>query len=209
MPQEYKRVIKKKMDTFGQKVYNALDGQIQTSFKRNKAASIKDELPWALYSIGKAYEDRSKFQLCGLAITIELMQLSFSAVIRGGSFRDHKPMGILYQKISEEPERFLSLLSSYGREYRFTLFKRAPAKGDKIKPGSEKWLTLSRFNLGLVNYEMVDYILAVLEQEKLPGIQLSYSLNPADNLVGDPQQLIEQGAKVLEDAHRFLQYAEG
>jgi len=208
MPQDYKRVIKKKMSAFGQMVYSSLNQQVKSSFKRAVASSIKDELPRAWYSIGKAYQDRSRFQLCGLAITIDLAQLSFSAVIRGGSFRDDKPIGMMYRKISSEPERLMKLLSSYGNEYFLKIFKRVPAKGDKIKPGAEKWLPISRFNLELVNFEMIEYLLAVLEQEKLPGIQLAYGINAGHNLLQKPGELVKEAVKVIENEYDFFIFAE-
>ncbi|MGM0366683.1 MAG: hypothetical protein ACQEP5_09145 [Actinomycetota bacterium] len=208
MPRDYKRVIKKKMAAYGESVYGMLNQQVKSSFKRNRMASIKDELPRAMYSIGKAYQDRTRFQLCGLAIILDRIKLSFSAVIRGGSFRDDKPVGMLYRKISRDPERFLELLSSYGNDYFLKIFKRVPAKGDKIRPGSEKWLPLSRFNLGLANFEMVEYILATLEQEKLPGLQLSYGIEAGHSLLQKPEELVKRGVRVIENEYGFLMYLE-
>ncbi len=208
MPLEYKKVIKKKMDIFGQALYSSLNDQVRTSFKNNKMASIKEELPFARYSIGKAYGDRTRFQLCGLEITINVNRLSFSAVVRGGSFRDDKPVGKVYQKISAETEQFMKLLLSYGKDYSLTIFRRVPAKGNKIKPGSEKRLPISIFNLGLVNFEMVEYILAILEQDKLPGIQLAYGISPGHKLLQKPGDLIEKGTKIIEKEYDFLKYVE-
>ncbi|MDZ7838604.1 MAG: hypothetical protein U5N58_12015 [Actinomycetota bacterium] len=208
MPADYKRVIKQKMATFGDRVYALLPPQVQHSFKRNETTAIKEEVPRSLYSIGKAYSDRTNFQLCGLAITINLVRLSFSAVIRGGSFMDSKPIGFLYNKIANGPDKFMDLLASFGSDYFLHVFKRVPAKGDKIRPNLEKWETISTFNLGMVNFEMIEYLLAVLEQDKLPGVQLSYGIHAGNEILTDVDRLTGKAVKCISREYQLLDYLE-
>ncbi|MDD3777043.1 MAG: hypothetical protein PHN32_05505 [Actinomycetota bacterium] len=205
---DYRRVVKQKMTMFGGLVYNQLPEQIRLSFKRNEALSIKEEVPRSFYSMGKAYEDRTNFQLCGLGISLDLTHLSFNAIIRGGSYMDSKPVGRLYQKISNETDQFLDLLSSYGGSYELHIFKRLPSRGTQIKPDHEIWEDICSFNLGLVNMEMAEYILAVLEQDKLPGIRLTLNIDAGHSILEDVEKLTLKAVSSIQQEYRLLQYLE-
>ncbi len=208
MSTEQKRIVKRKMEHFGNMVYGQLDPKVKSSFRINKMATIREDLPRAIYSIGKAYQDRTRFQLCGLAITLDLGGLAFRAVIRGGSFRDKKAIGILYDKISKDTQALLKLFSSFGEDYFFKIFSRVPTQGDKIRPDSERWLPVAAFNLRIASLDMLDYILAVLEQENLPGVQISHSLKPGNILLQDPKALLEETVKAIEKEYGFLDFIE-
>lgn len=208
MPREYKGTIKKKMASFGNEVYKNLDSHIKDSYKVHKSYPIKEDLKKAWFSIGKDFQDRSIFQLCGLSIFIQVDKLGFNSIIRGGSFRDPKPIGVLYEKISTQPEAFMQLLNYYGSNYFIKFFKRLPLKGDKIRPGQEKWETLLELRLEKINYDFIEYVLASLEQDKLPGIQVCTGIKPPDKLFSAPGKLIKKSVKIMEGLYRFLNYVE-
>lgn len=208
MPKGYKRKIRKKIENFGNIVYKDLNDNIQDSYKVHKSNALKDGIKKAWYSIGKAYQDRSQFQLCGMTIYIQVNRLGFNSIARGGSFRDNKPIGMLYNKISRDPESFMQLLRSYGKNYFLKFFRRIPLRGDQIKPGLEKWETFLEIRLDKINFDFIEYILAVLEQNKLPGIQICTGIEPGQDILENPEKLVKKSVVILGKLYKFLDFME-
>ncbi len=208
MPKNYKREIRKKIEYFGNEVYKNLDYSIKDSYKIHKSISVKDDIKKVWYNISKAYQDRSIFQLCGMTIYIQIDKIGFKSIIRGGSFRDNKSIGALYEKISRNPEAFIRLLGSFNEDYFLKAFRRMPLQGDKIRPGLEKWETIFKIRLQKVNYDLIEFILAILEQNKLPGIQILTGINPSDAILKKPDKLVKKAVKCLEDLYKFLSFIE-
>lgn len=208
MPENYKRIIRKKVKNFGNEVYKNLESNIKDSYKIHESHTVKDEIKKVWYSIGKAYQDRSPLQLCGMSIFMQIDQLGFNSIIRGGSFRDDKPIGLLYNKIATDPESFIQLLNNYNTDYYLKFFKRVPLKGKNIRPGLEKWETLCKIRLEKINFDLVEYILAILEQDKLPGIQITTGIKPGSELFKDNKKLVEKAVLNLHNLYKFLRFIE-
>ena len=90
----------------------------------------------------------------------------------------------------------------------FEAFRRNPLKGDKIRPGLEKWETFLNIRLDKINFDFIEYILAVLEQNRLPGIQISTGFTPGQDILTKPGRLVKKSAGILGRLNEFLRFME-
>lgn len=205
---DYKPIVRNKLEKFSYKVINALSDEIKTIYTDRHIGIIpkKPETIW--FGIRKDQKIKDKFKHCNFTIEIDSEALNFYTVIRDGKYNQNKPIGIFYKKIKNNFDEFLNTLKSISGNYYFRISKRVPRRGNKIMPGNERWVPLSVLTLEFVTDETIDYILMLLKKVEFPGIHMGLSIKRGDEILKKPELLIEKGKKVIEEEYKVLKFLE-
>jgi len=208
MIEDYKPIVKNKLDKFSKKVYEKLDDEIKSIYDDKHIGIIpkKPESIW--FGIRKDQKAKNVFKHCNFTIEMDPESLSFNAVIRDGKYNQKAPIGILYRNIKNNFDEFLNILKSFDKYYSIKIFERVPKSGSRIMPGNERWVLLSRLTLGIVTDETVDYIMMLLKKIKYPGIHIGLNIKRGVKTLQEPKKLIEIGKTAIEKEYKILKFLE-
>ena len=97
--EDYKPIVRNKLEKFSNKVYEKLDCKIKSIYVDKHIGIIlkKPENIW--FGIRKDQKTKDIFKHCNFTIEIDSETLSFNVVIRDGKYNQKAPIGILYRKI--------------------------------------------------------------------------------------------------------------
>ena len=209
MIDDYKPIVKNKLNQFSNKVYEELSDEIKSMYT-DRYIGVFSKYPegGAWFGIRKDQKSKDPFRHCNFTIEINDDSLQFNTVIRDGRYNQKTPIGIFYRKIKNNYDDFINILKSLSDEYSLTISKRIPKSGKRIMPGNEKWVTLARLTLEIVSDETIDYLLMMLKKIEFPGIHLGLSIKRGNEVLQKPEELIGIGKKVIEEEYKVLKFLE-
>jgi len=206
---DYKPVVKNKIDKFGKGVYGVLSEEIKSIYTDRHLGIAPKNTEAVWFGIRKDQNTKDVFRHCNFTVEINSDAINFYTVIRDGRYSDKNgPIGIFYKKIKNNFDEFLAILKSLSQEYFFRISKRVPRRGKKIMPGNEKWVPLSVLTLEIVTDETIDYILMLLKKIEFPGVHIGLSIKRGDEILKKPELLIEKGKNVIEEEYKVLKFLE-
>jgi hypothetical protein len=207
--EDYKPIVKNKLDQFSNKIYEELNDEIKSIYTdRHLGVLSKYPEGGAWFAIRKDQKIKDVFKHCNFTIEIDADSVQFNTVIRDGKYNQKKPIGIFYRKIKNNYDAFMNILKSLSNEYYLTISKRVPKSGKSIMPGNEKWIPLAKLTLGIVTDETIDYLLMMLKKIEFPGIHLGLSIKRGNEVLQEPEKLIQIGKKVIEEEYKVLKFLE-
>lgn len=205
---DYKPIVRNKIEKFGNKVYNSLNDEIRSLYTDKYIGNIPKAFDFVWFGIRKPQNRSNVFRHCNFVISINSEILNFYIVIRDGKFTDKKPIGILYKKIKNNKDEFQELLNSFKDRYYIQVAKRVPRYGTKIMPGNERWVLLSNISLEIVKEETINFLLMLLENIGFPGIRLGINIKRGTEILQKPEELIKFGKEIIEDGYKMLNFLE-
>jgi hypothetical protein len=206
--EDYKPIIRNKIEKFGNLIYESLNPEIKETYvdKHIGKMSKRSEDIW--FGIRKDQSIKDVLKHCNFTIEIDADSLMFNTVIRDGKYNQKKPVGVLYKRIKNDFDGFLNLLKSLNDNSYLKVFKRVPRTGKVMLPGNEIWILQSYITLEIINYETIDYFLMLLKKIEFPGIHIGLSIKRGDKVLQEPEKLISTGKQVFEEGYRILRYLE-
>ncbi len=200
--------LKGKLKSFSSLIYENLDESIKLIYNGIYFSSYKNNKSSAWFIISRKKEARSIFKNCKFRVEIDKDSLSFTSIIQDGSHWDNKPIGILYDKIVNDPNDFFELLKAFDKGYILNIYKRIPAVGHMIVPGNEKLLPAYSTDLEDIKEENIKEFLLFLEDTKLPLVSLETMLFKSNKKIQDPEQLVDFAVENMRKQHAFFKYLE-
>jgi hypothetical protein len=205
---DYKPIVKNKIEKFANLVYGSLDHGIRDIYTDKYMGNIPKNPEVIWLGIRKPQNKANIFRHCNFVISINSEILNFYIVIRDGKYTDKKPIGIFYRKVKNNIDDIQELLTSFKNRYYLQISKRTPRYGKKIMPGNERWELLSDISLEIVRDETINFLLMLLENIEFPGIRLGISIKRGDDILKKPEELIKFGKKFIEDGYKMLKFLE-
>ena len=205
---DYKPIVKNKIEKFANLVYVSLDREIRDTYIDRYMGNIPKNPEVIWYGIRKTQNKANIFRHCNFTVSINSEILNFYIVIRDGKYSDKKPIGIFYKKVKNNINDIKELLSSFKDRYYLQISKRAPRYGKKIMPGNERWEMFSDISLEIVRDETINFLLMLLENIEFPGIRLGISIKRGDGVLQKPEELIKFGKRFIEDGYKMLKFLE-
>ena len=205
---DYKPVIRNKIEKFGNLVYEQLSAEIKSIYNDRYVGNISKNPQLVWFGIRKDKSIKDVFKHCNFVLEINSDNLKLYSVIRDGRYNQNKPVGILYKKIKDNPDYFISLLGSLGKDYYLDVSKRVPKSGNKILPGNEKWELVSLFKLEFLTNETIDYLLMLLKNIDFPGIRIGRDIKRGEKILQEPENLINFVKVVIENEFNILKFLE-
>jgi len=208
MIKDYKPIVRNKLEKFSNKVIEVLNDEIKNIYIDRHLGMIPKETECIWFGLRKDQKSKDAFKHCNFTIEIDSDALNFFTVIRDGKYNQNKPIGIFYRKIKNNFDEFLNILKSISSDYYFRISKRVPRRGKRIMPGNEKWVQLSVLSLEFVTDETIEYILMLLEKVEFPGIHMGLSIKRGDDILKNPEFLIEKCRQAIEEEYKLLKFLE-
>ena len=205
---DYKPIVKNKIEKFGNLIYESLSPEIKKIYIERYIGNIPKNAENIWFAIRKNQKERDILKHCNFNIKMDSDTLMFNTVIRDGKYNQKNPIGILYKKIKNDFDGFLNLLKSLNKNSYLKVFKRVPRSGKSILRGNEMWVLLSTLTLEIITDETIDYFLALLESIEFPGIYIGSSIKRGDTVLKNPEELVEIGKGVFEEGYKILKYLE-
>lgn len=207
----HKQILRNKLAAFATIIKEKLPKDIGTEYSKVQSGNIsnsgKDERAWVAIKRPKA-DGRDKFNQCDFTIEISKSCLVINAVIRNGrTNKPRTPIGVFFNKISNNPARFLQVIKSLKKEARIVISKRLPKRGERITPGNEKWDKFFDMRLcAITNKQDALYMCDVLKKADHPGIHFQYSIDRGSKVLIEPEALIEKTISIITEFSPILAY---
>jgi len=96
---DYKPIVKSKLEKFGSKIHSILNDEIKSRYPDKHIGIISKESSGIWYGIRKDQAKVDIFKRCNFTVEIDAESIYFNVVIRDGKYSDKKPIGIFYKKI--------------------------------------------------------------------------------------------------------------
>ncbi len=206
---DYRQTIRSKLEEFGHLVIKNMPTEMRAKYGNLTVPPIKKERQEASVDFRKSKSDTGPFKNCNLCMPIDSEKLQCVAVIQGGKCGDSKgAMHHLYSKMASEPGKLKSLLTALGNGYYVEIFNRVPLHGNNPGRGNDKWESKAKFQLDYVSDEMVAYILRMLKDVSLPGLQIGREFGRNDPTLRDKKVLIETVCGIFKNVYPILRYLE-
>lgn len=213
----YVPILRKKLEALATIIKEKLPRDIgqEYSFIKpgNIARSGKDER-FAWVAIKRPKDGKDIFNQCNFTIEVSKSCLDINTVVRNG--RTHQmrtPIGVFYNKITNNPERFLQVIKGIKQEARIVVSRRLPRAGKRIMPGNEKWVKFFDMKLSdIANKQDVLYLGDVLKKADkdpgAPGIHFRYSIDRGSKVLVDPAALEKEIISTITEFKPILTYLE-
>jgi hypothetical protein len=214
----YVPILRKKLEALATIIKEKLPRDIgqEYSFIKpgNIARSGKDER-FAWVAIKRPKDGKDIFNQCNFTIEVSKSCLDINTVVRNG--RTHQirtPIGVFYNKITNNPERFLQVIKGIKQEARIVVSRRLPRAGKRIMPGNEKWVKFFDMKLSdIANKQDVIYLGDVLKKADkdpgAPGIHFRYSIDRGSKVLTEPIKLEDEIIDTITEFKPILDYLEG
>lgn len=213
----YVPILRKKLEALATIIKEKLPRDIgqEYSFIKpgNIARSGKDER-FAWVAIKRPKDGKDIFNQCNFTIEVSKSCLDINTVVRNG--RTHQmrtPIGVFYNKITNDPERFLQVIKGIKQEARIVVSRRLPRAGKRIMPGNEKWVKFFDMKLSdIANKQDVLYLGDVLKKADkdpgAPGIHFRYSIDRGSKVLTEPIKLEDEIIDTITEFKPILDYLE-
>ena len=196
LDKHYIPILKNKLESLATSIRKELPTELSRySYVRvgNISKSKSDERSaWVV--IKKPDNAKDILNQCNFTIQVTKGTLDINAVIRNGrSSEKWKPMGIFFNKLSSEPDRFLKIIKAINKEGKFIVSRRVPKAGPVIR-GNETWKSFFEISLqDIVKEDDVRYICQILRKAdgkySFPGVHVKYSIDKGDPILVNPAEL--------------------
>ena len=213
----YVPILRKKLEALATIIKEKLPRDIGQEYSFIKPGNItrsgKDER-FAWVAIKRPKDGKDIFNQCNFTIEVSKSCLDINTVIRNG--RTHQirtPIGVFYNKITNNPERFLQVIKGIKQEARIVVSRRLPRAGKRIMPGNEKWVKFFDMKLSdIANKQDVLYLGDVLKKADkdpgAPGIHFRYSIDRGSKVLVDPAALEKEIISTITEFKPILAYLE-
>jgi len=213
----YVPILRKKLEALATIIKEKLPRDIgqEYSFIKpgNIARSGKDER-FAWVAIKRPKDGKDIFNQCNFTIEVSKSCLDINTVVRNG--RTHQartPIGVFFNKISNDPDGFLQVIKRIRKEARIVISKRLPKTGHRIMPGNEKWVKFFDMKLcDITSKQDVFYVGDVLKKADkdpgAPGIHFRYSIDRGSKVLVDPAVLEKEIISTITEFKPILAYLE-
>jgi hypothetical protein len=196
LDKHYIPILKNKLESLATSIKKELPSELnQYSYIRvgNISQSKSDERSaWVV--IKKPDNAKDMLNQCNFGIAVSKGALSIQAVIRNGrSSEKRKAMGIFFNKLSSNPDKFLKVIKGINKDCKFIVSRRVPKAGPVIR-GNERWESFFEIRLNDITKEDdVRYICEILRKAdgkySFPGIHVSHSIGKGDPILVNPTEL--------------------
>lgn len=194
----YVPILRKKLEALATIIKEKLPKDIgqEYSFIKpgNIARSGKDER-FAWVAIKRPKDGKDIFNQCNFTIEVSKSCLDINTVVRNGrTHQTRTPIGVFFNKITNEPEGFLQVIRGIRKEARIVVSRRLPRTGKRIMPGNEKWVKFFDMKLSdIVNKQDLLYLGDVLKKADkdpgAPGIHFRYSIDRGSKVLTESVEL--------------------
>jgi hypothetical protein len=215
---DYKPIIKGKINELGDKIREKLRADISVSFidshvgiiKKQDAGAIRIANVW--YVLRKITNGKP-FTQCNFEVGINSDGVFLGIVIREGTRQDKKAIGKLYRILTQNPENLQNVFKALNNEVtgiELDIFKRqrGPDDGRGPLPGTDFWLSKAVLPLDPIDQHFIDYFLDLLENNHLPGIHLGKTFRKNDPLLKKPEELIDKGMEIWQGLYPVMEILE-
>ncbi|MGA2368812.1 MAG: hypothetical protein ABSF74_09635 [Dehalococcoidia bacterium] len=204
---DYKRLIRSKLQQFGQLVMQNIPKEMRTAYPDLKVPRIYRKREIASVDLRKQEDDSDPFNNCNPCITLNSEKLGCVGVIQGGRYRDkNKAIGRFYSKISNEPNELKSQLTNLGNGFYIEIFSIVPLYGGNAGLGINKWESKAKLHLDFVNDAMIKYIIQLLKDIHLPGLHIGKEIVRNDPAVKDKELLVDKACSIFEKLYPIICY---
>ncbi|MCF7908167.1 MAG: hypothetical protein K9L86_04770 [Candidatus Omnitrophica bacterium] len=194
----YVPILRKKLKALANIIKEKLPKEIGSEYSFIKPGNIsrsgKDER-FAWVAIKRPKDGKDVFNQCNFTIEVSKSCLDINTVVRNGRTSQSKtPIGIFFNRISTNTNKFLQVISGARKESRLVVSKRLPRTGKRIMPGNEKWVKFFEMKLSDINTQKdVQYICDVLKKADkepgAPGIHFRYSIDRGTKVLTESVEL--------------------
>jgi len=212
----YIPILKGKLESLATSIKNELPPELNKySYVRagNISKSKHDER--SAWVVIKKPEDRKDvLNQCNFTIELSKGSLDINAVIRNGrSSEKRKPMGILFNKLSNESGKFIKIIKAINKESEFVVSRRLPKAGPVIR-GNEIWKRFFKIKVqDIVNADDVHYLCQILRKadgkHSFPGVHVKYSIDKGDPILANPTELKKKIITTIIALKPMLDFLEG
>lgn len=204
--EDYKPIVKKKLDDFSKLVYEKLPPPLRQFYSERYIGKFTKESFWIAFR--RDPKSVSPFNHCNLCLEIDEEGLSWQAVIRDGKANDNfKPIGILYKKLQDSAffNDFKMKLSDLGSDFRIEINSRTNLAGTgRPLPGGDLWTPKSILYLDSMTDEGLNAITSLLIGISYPGVIVEQIISKSNPLLINSEQLIKQCVNSLLKLHEVL-----
>lgn len=213
----YAPILKNKLKALAEIIKEKLPKKVKSKYSEIKLGNIKvKEGGSAWVAIKKPDASDNIFKQCNFTIEVSKSCLDINTVIRGGrTDQRSKPIGIFFDKVSNNPERFLQVIKSLKKEARIVIFKRLPVgKQKQIRRGNEKWdkffdMRLCDITIKQDALYLCDVLKKADKKPGAPGIHFRYSIDRGSKVLIDPEELKNEIISTITTFKPILAYLEG
>lgn len=215
MDNHYIPILKSKLESLATSIRKELPAELNKySYVRvgNISKSKHDERSaWVV--IKKPDNKKDILNQCNFTIEVSKSSLEINAVIRNGrSSEKWKPLGIFYNKLSSEPEKFLKVIKATNKENSLVVSRRIPKSGAVLR-GNEIWKSFFEISLQDIDKEDdVRYLCQILKKadgkHSFPGMHFKYSIDKGDPILSNPDELKKKIISTIVDLKPILDFIE-
>ncbi len=213
----YVPILKKKLEAFANIIKANLPSAIANEYAFIKAGNVSrnvkdDRFAWV--AIKRPKNNKDIFNQCNFTIEVSKGSLDINTVIRNGrTSQKSTSIGVFYNKLINNPEKFLDILRNIKLDARMVISKRLPKTGERIMPGNERWVQFFDMKLKDISSKSdIDYLRKVLEKADAkpssPGVHVRYSIDRGEKILGEPDRLQEEIIKTITLFRPILKYLE-
>lgn len=204
--QYYKPILKKKMSDFLAIVRASLPNKLKAQYpeiKDDAKLSGTDQVYWV--AIRQKQVEGDIYNQLNFTLEITPSGIMVHTIIRNGSHKDKKPIGLFYKALCNEPDKVKKVFNSLAEDYYIQIKERIPKYGTLLK-GGEIWkdntsLVVSKKG---ISDQSLDFMKAKLEEIDLPGIQIGATISRGDQRLSSPKELADFAINVIEKCSGFI-----
>jgi len=211
----YVPILRKKLEALATIIKEKLPRDIREEYSFIKPGNIsrsgKDER-FAWVAIKRPKDSGDIFNQCNFTIEVSKSCLDINTVIRNGRTHQTKtPIGVFYNKLSNNPENFLKIIKGIKKEARIVISKRLPKTGSRIMPGNEKWMKFFDMKLcDITSKQDAFYLCEILKKADkepgAPGIHFRYSIDRGSKVLIDPEALENEIINTIAEFRPILAF---
>lgn len=213
----YVPILKNKLEALANSIRKELPQKLSkySYVRRGNVSKTEQDERYAWVAIKKP-EDRSDIlNQCNFTIEISKSGLEINSVIRNGRTNNPRaPLGVFYNKLSNDPESFIATLQKIKRNGKLIISRRLPKTGKRIMPGNERWVSFFEMRIhDVIDKEDVSYICNILKKADkepgAPGIHVGCVIDRGSDILTKPDRLKEEIISTIIDFKPVLDYLEG
>jgi hypothetical protein len=213
----YVPILRKKLAALATIIKEKLPRDIGDEYSFIKPGNIsrsgKDER-FAWVAIKRPKDGKDIFNQCNFTIEVSKSCLDINTVIRNGrTYQPKTAIGVFFNKVSNNPEKFLQVIKGVKQEARIVISKRLPKTGKRIMPGNEKWMKFFDMKLcDITNKQDVLYLCEILKKADsvlgAPGIHFRRSIDRGSKVLVEPEALEKEIISTITEFKPILVYLE-
>lgn len=214
----YVPILRKKLEALATIIKEKLPRDIGQEYSFIKPGNIsrsgKDER-FAWVAIKRPKDGGDIFNQCNFTIEVSKSCLDINTVIRNGrTHQTRTPIGVFFNKVSNNPENFLQVIKGIKKEARIVISKRLPKTGNRIMPGNEKWMKFFDMKLcDITSKQDALYLCEILKKADkepgAPGIHFRYSIDRGSKVLIDPEALEKEIINTIAEFRPVLAFLVG